>query len=436
MTGRIAMDWQRIIIFDILARNDNRLWVHTRFGYSVPRRNGKGEVIIMRELYGLAVGEKILHTAHLQSTSHSAYERTCATLDMLKVEYSSIKAKGQEYIKLDKGGEIHYRTRTATGALGEGFDLVIIDEAQEYKAEHQTALKYVVTDSKNPQTILCGTPPTAVSAGTVFRDMRTDVLSGGGTNLGWAEWSVDDISDIRDKDLWYETNPSLGITLTERAVTDELGTTDAEKIDFNIQRLGLWLSWKQDSAISKVAWDEGEVDKLPKLVGRLSVGIKYSRDGNTVVLAVSAKTEDGKVFVEVYGRRPVRDGTAWIVTFLDRLGKDNRGRVLVDGKNGEELLKKDLVDAGLKKPDFATVAEVIEANQLFENGIYQGTLLHMSQPSLTDVVTNSVHRFIGSNGGFGYKAINEEADVTLIEAVALAQYGAVNFKERQQKISY
>ena len=159
LTGRTAMDWQAALCYDILAKNEDGLWVHTRFGYSVPRRNGKGEIIIMRELYGLAVGEKILHTAHLTSTAHSAYVRMCDILDMLKIEYSWIKAKGQEYIGLKDGGEIHFRTRTATGALGEGFDLVVIDEAQEYKTEHQTALKYVVTDSGNPQTIMCGTPP-------------------------------------------------------------------------------------------------------------------------------------------------------------------------------------------------------------------------------------------------------------------------------------
>lgn len=436
MTGRIAMEWQRVLIYDILARNEQKLWVHTRYGYAIPRRNGKGEVILMRELYGLAVGEKILHTAHLQSTSHSAWERMISILDMLGVDYSSIKAKGQEYIKLDKGGEIHFRTRTATGALGEGFDLVIIDEAQEYRIEHQTALKYVVTSSKNPQTLLCGTPPTAVSAGTVFKDMRTDALAGKGTNMGWAEWSVEQMSDIRDKDLWYETNPSLGITLTERNVTDELGSTEAERIDFNIQRLGLWITWSQDSAISRAAWDGCEVQKLPKLTGKLSVGVKYARDGITVSLAIAAKTEDGKVFVEVYGRKPVRDGTSWIASFLVQLGKHNIGRLLVDGKNGEELLRKDLLDAGTKKPDFATVAEVIEANQLFENGIYQNTLVHMTQPSLTAVVTNCTHRAIGSSGGFGYRPIKEELDISLLEAVALALYGAVNYKERVQKFSY
>ena len=67
-TGRTAREWQEIQLYDIMAYNDEGLWVHTRYGYEIPRRNGKGEVLTMRELWGLANGEKIMHTAHRSST--------------------------------------------------------------------------------------------------------------------------------------------------------------------------------------------------------------------------------------------------------------------------------------------------------------------------------------------------------------------------------
>lgn len=436
LTGRTAMDWQAALCYDILAKNDEGLWVHTRFGYSVPRRNGKGEIIIMRELYGLAVGEKILHTAHLTSTSHSAWERMCTILDLLKVSYSSIKAKGQEYIKLERGGEIHFRTRTATGALGEGFDLVVIDEAQEYRTEHQTALKYVVTSSKNPQTILCGTPPTAVSAGTVFKDFRDQVLSGSAQNAGWAEWSVDKLEDPEDRELWYLCNPSLGITLTERSVADEVGKNEAERIDFNIQRLGLWLRYSQQSVISLAAWEACKTGRLPTLKGRLAIGIKYNRDGMTVSLAVAAKTAANDVFVEVVGRRSVREGNGWILAFLNGIGRKNISAVLADGANGVEILKKDMKDDCMGAVLTPSVREVIEANQSFENAIYKKEMSHMDQPSLTAVVTNCERRAIGSGGGFGWKPINDRADISLMEAAALAHYGAKTAREVKQTVSF
>ena len=50
-TGRTAQEWQELLIYDILAVGEDGLWVHTKFGYSVPRRNGKNEVVAIRELY-------------------------------------------------------------------------------------------------------------------------------------------------------------------------------------------------------------------------------------------------------------------------------------------------------------------------------------------------------------------------------------------------
>ena len=62
-------------MYDILAVNEEGLWVHTKYGYAVPRRNGKNEIVAMREIYGLTHGEKILHTAHRTTTGASASKR-------------------------------------------------------------------------------------------------------------------------------------------------------------------------------------------------------------------------------------------------------------------------------------------------------------------------------------------------------------------------
>ena len=51
-TNRTAQEWQELLIADILAVNEDGLWVHTKYGYSVPRRNGKNEIVVMREMWG------------------------------------------------------------------------------------------------------------------------------------------------------------------------------------------------------------------------------------------------------------------------------------------------------------------------------------------------------------------------------------------------
>lgn len=52
-SGRTAQEWQELLLYDILAVNEEGLWVHTKCDYSVPRRNGKNEVVVMREMWGL-----------------------------------------------------------------------------------------------------------------------------------------------------------------------------------------------------------------------------------------------------------------------------------------------------------------------------------------------------------------------------------------------
>lgn len=241
-SGRTAQEWQSKLITDMLAVDEDGLWVHSRFGYSVPRQNGKNEVVAMRELFGLRNGERILHTAHRTSTSRSAWERLVFLLESIGISeksaanpdgYTSGKSKGQEFIFLPEiwgGGRIQFRTRTTTGGLGETFDLLVIDEAQEYQDDQESALKYTIVSSDNPQTILLGTPPTPYSSGTKFPEFRKKVLCGEMKHAGWAEWSVEDKTDMNDTEAWYRTNPSLGYKLSERAIEDEIGDDEIDLI--------------------------------------------------------------------------------------------------------------------------------------------------------------------------------------------------------------
>lgn len=429
--GRTAMEWQKLLIYDILAVDEQGLWAHTKFGLAVPRRNGKNEVVLMREKFGLQNGEHILHTAHRTTTSHAAWERLCSELDHSKVEYKPIRAKGSESITLPGGGKIEFRTRSSKGGLGEGFDLLVIDEAQEYGDDEESALKYVVSDSQNPQTIFTGTPPTMTSSGTVFLKLRTEALAGRTKNTGWAEWSVEFQTDPHDVDAWYEANPSMGVILNERKVEDEIG---GDAIDFNIQRLGLWLRYNQKSAISEAEWKSLQCEALPKLRGKLYAGVKYGHDGKNVALSIAVRTTDGSIFLECIDCRPVRAGRSWIVAFL---AAADVAKVAVDGAGAQELLAADMKDARLKAPVLPTVKQIVTANAAFEQAMADKAICHMGQPSVTQAAANCEKRAIGQNGGFGYRAIKDGVAIELLDSMILAYWLCASAKPpRRQIISY
>ena len=432
-TGRTAMEWQKLIVSDIMARNDEDLWVHSKFGYAVPRRNGKNEIAAIVELWGLRNGENILHTAHRTTTSRSAWERLKQLLDDAEIPHKDSGALGQETIRCkETGGVIHFRTRTSKGGLGEGFDRMIIDEAQEYTEDQETSLKYVVSAAPNPQTLFCGTPPTTESTGTVFMHMRDTILTDGMDDTGWAEWSVDEIHKQTDIDAWYECNPSLGTILTERAVKAEVGPNE---LDFNIQRLGYWIRYNLKSAVSRAEWDELQCTEPPALRSSIFVGIKYSKT-DTVAVSIAVRAEDGRIFVEAIDCRPFRDGPDWILSFLKGI---EYAAVVIDGASGQHLLKDAMRDARLYRTTLPKVVEIIKANASFEERLAAKELCHMGQPSLTDSVTNCEKRTIGSNGGFGYKSINEAYDIALMDSMILAQWMCGQKTKqtvKRQKISY
>lgn len=433
--GRKLEPWQADLVKDMMAYS-RKLWTHIAFGYSVPRRNGKSESVLARALWGIENGEHVLYTAHRTSTSHSAWQRMTDLLFKLgyqeKEDFTKTKQLGFETIEhLKSGGVMNFRTRTTSGGLGEGYDLLIIDEAQEYTSDQASSLTYITSASKNPQTIYLGTPPTPQSSGTEFKDYRARVLEDGAEDCGWAEWSVPEQSDPLDKELWYKTNPALGLHLTEKTIKSEYKGND---IDFNIQRLGLWLKHNLRSAITEPEWKALACTEKPKKGKPLFVGIKFGVDGKNIAMSVAFKTPDGKVFVEGIDCRSVRDGFAWILKYLEAL----RAKVVVvDGASGQQLLHAAMKAAkirGYKAPD---VQEIIAANAAFEQAVLTESICHMDQPSLTQVVSNCEKRAIGSKGGFGYKAIREGVEIALMDSMILAFWACNEQKEtRKQRIGF
>lgn len=445
---RKAQEWQQLLISDIMAQNADGLWTHQIFGYEVPRQNGKGEVLVMREFWGLVNGETICHTAHRTSTSHSAFvklEKVLTAAGYVELgrkkrgetvpakSFKATKQYGLEQIFLTGGGSIVFRTRSEAGGIGESFDLLVIDEAQEYTTSQQSALIYTIAASKNPQTILCGTPPTISSKGDVFVSLRKKVISGRSQDTGWAEWSVYETpKDIMDTKLWYETNPSLGTILKERTVRNE---DVSNNLDFVIQRLGYWYSYTLKSEISEADWNRLKAPTMPKLKGNLFVGVKFGADGANAALSIAVRTTSGKIFLECYDCRPQSDGYGWLIKFLSLPSIE---KVAVDGKGKAEWLVDYLDKEGVKiKPVIPEVSEVVKAYSGFRQSIDDATICHRGQPSVVQAVSNCEKRLIGKNGAFGFRSLNPDIEVAIVESMALAYWSCETTKERKkQRIGY
>lgn len=438
-SGTTLLEWQKLMLNHILAYNDEGLFIHQKFGMAIPRRNGKSEVSLAIMVYALKEGLRVVYTAHRTSTSTSLWERLVRVLSKMGyVEDKSFKTGkrvGAEKVVLNEtGGEVHFRTRTNNGGLGEGFDIFIVDEAQEYTTDQDSALKYTVSSSPNPLTFMIGTPPTVKSGGTVFSQFRKTVLSGESVDCGWAEWSVREMHDPHDKEYWYETNPSLGSILKERVIQAEI--TDGEDLDFNIQRLGYWVRYNIKSAITKEEWLQCQYKpSIPECSPQVYVGIKFGHDATNVSMSFATKV-NGKIFVECIGCRPIREGSQWIIKYLKAV---NPSEVVIDGASGQKLLEQELTALGIARNAIVlpTVKEIIVANSMLESAITSHTICHNNQPSVTAVMTNCEHRAIGTNGGYGYQAIKDGLEIAILDSIVLAHWSCSKGKEKKsQRVSF
>ena len=444
-TGQTLFTWQQRQINNIEQINSDGLWTFTTYCIAVSRRNGKGEILAARAIDGiLNLKEKIIYTAHRTTTSHDAFNRLYTLLKKRGYEEYNRKKKGMpeksfyaskqyglEHIEIKGGGSVDFRTRTDSGGLGEGFDLLIVDEAQEYTSKQQSALSYTVSSSQNPQTIFVGTPPTATSKGDVFVQIRNTVLDGTAEDTGWAEWATPDFVEgaaLKDPKLWKRYNPSYGTILTDRKIKAELKNGD---LDFNIQRLGFWCTFNQKSAITEQEWDDLKSEEMPQLKDARYLGIKYGRDGVNCAVSIASKTTDGKIFVEAIDCVSVRAGNGWL---FDYLRNPKVTKVAIDGASGQQILADQIKEYKFKpKVILPTVGEIIQMDSMFEQDLYAKMIVHRGQDTLKNVVCNCKKRLIGSKGGFGYSSLVDTQDIAVMESMILAYWLCATTKEEKKK---
>ena len=446
-------EWQQLVLDSILGTDSAGNYVTTSAGLSVPRQNGKSEILIARCFYGLVInGEKILYTAHQMRSVKKIFRRLEAMFtdkrhpeiakEVKKIRYGI----GEEAIELNNGGIIEFSSRSRQAARGfDGLSLIIFDEAQELTDEQVEALMATLSASTTGtrQLIFAGTPPYIGCTGEVFRRLReaTIAASGRGEEMknSWHEWGIatEDLNalDLSDRKLWYDTNPSLGGRLTEEFTAREYETLSID--GFARERLGFWAKpitaeSTATMAIDPILWDSCGSDE-PKPEGKTAYGVKFSADGSEVVLAGAVLPGIGQpARIALIAIEPTGNGITWLANWLNDRYKQ-ASCVVIDGKSGTDLL----IDR-LKPPNGtwvfkdsvikASTQTVINAASLLLNDLNEHAVTwYRQQEELRDSAITATKRNISGGWGFGGQTS------TAIEACSLALYGVRNTKRNPLK---
>lgn len=448
--GMPPHEWQRLILNDWLAIDENGKLLNSLCVLPVPRQNGKTGVCDPRETWGLVKrGEAILHTAQEYQTAKKAFDRLREKFGECKndpyAKFPELNALVKKYttsanqmvLDLKNGAHIEFRTRGNNSDMGRGgtFDLVVIDEAQSYTDAQDAALSPLnsAAPSGSPQTILMGTvpDPTAQYKGEKFAKIRNSLRKDPYKGACIHEWGATEIGDVMDVSRWYEYNPSLGFQLLEAALLKDARIMSEDA--FAREHLGWWskTAGLPDFVIPSNKFQSLAVDTAPTQ-GRVAYGVKFSADGSEVSLA-AARLHDGKVYIEQIKRESMALGISWLAAWIAER-KTKGCCCVIDGKSGTQALIDKL---GKMPPGYIEVpsaAQAISACTTLVDCVNDKTLeWYRPQSDLLDSATTSTRRKIGHTGGWGFGGENPIP----IEAASLALWGVLNSKrnpERKQRI--
>lgn len=474
LCGLFLFEWQKKILDKWLTKDADG-WLYAVIALSVPRRNGKSEIIVAYILVKtILYNEKTAYTSYHNSSMMAVFKRIRSLINapnkygkFLRSFFSLpfkkdnvysgpgiLTGKGGETIQTKEGGMCVFMTRGGGAGRGEGFDNLIFDEAQELDAKDVEVL-VPTADSANLQIIYAGTPESIISNNIVFGNLREDIIRGDYDNSIWSEWAVSKIERKYNKRAWYTANPSLGLISTARGGLSEK-TIQAKFVlsdeQFAVEILGYWKKQGADAIIDISTWEYLEAEEPePTTSEKIAIGIRFSLDGNSYSISVASQDDNRKTFVEILSdgktEGPVRDlvGIAgepvqyenwehYIEAVVIPIIKSKKCvSVLVDGKPHIAelqilLAKNRLWDTSKQstkqgKISFARTQDIVAANSFFVDAVKKEEIEHSKDEILDRAVQDAGRREIrGSTGGFGFLSNSGAVEMSILESIVLAFY--------------
>ena len=438
---------QELVLEGSLGIREDGRWQTREVGVNMPRQNGKGEILLARQLFGLyELGERlIIHTAHEFKTSAEHFQRLeavvrgCPELHERVMREPSGRVSGYRYshgeesITLQDGARIEFKTRTKSGMRGfAGVDCLSLDEAMIIsEAGHSAALPIIRASKaeRGPQLWYAGSAvdQEVHEHGVVWTRVRERGFAADDPALAYFEWSLDfehpdDVPDeVRDDPAaWREVNFSMahGRVLEEHMAWERRAMSDR---GFIIELLGVGdypaTDGSVDVVINAEQWADVE-DEASVLVDPIVVWFDVSPDRRTSISAAGLN-EQGKLHIELLH---CRSGTGWVAERLaDLYQRHEVIEVGCDGFGPSAAIAKRVDDVGITVRRVGS-GEYAEACGLFVDMVGEKTLRHLGQDELNAAVRGARVRPLVDR--WAWSRTKSVADVGPLIACSLAAWSA------------
>ncbi|MGZ6836765.1 MAG: hypothetical protein ACXVGE_12995 [Blastococcus sp.] len=425
--GMELLPWQKWLAIHALELLPDNTFRFRTVVLLVARQNGKSTFLQVLALFFMYVRgvSLVIGTAQNLDIAEEVWQGAvdiAQEVPELAAEIERVSmVNGKKALELRQGERYKVQAASRRGGRGLSGDLVLLDELREHQnweawgAVTKTTLARVLAQ-------IWAASNAGDGASVVLHSLRSNALKvidgeqgeDYDDSLGLFEWSAPDGCDLADPRAIAAANPSLGHTITLRAILSALAT-DPETV-YRTECLCQWVDRLVPAVIDAQVWANlaAEVPRGDSVTFSLEV----ARARGSAVIGCSWPTPTG-THVEV---AETDAGTGWVVDWLTRNSAAFNGHtVILDGGTEAASFIPALEAAGLAVVKL-TGPQRAEACGLLFDAAQQGSLTHDGDLALADAVGAATWKDVG-DGARAFSRRSSKGDISRLYAVTLAHYG-------------
>jgi phage terminase large subunit-like protein len=316
--GLTLLPWQKWLLVHALEVRPDGVFRFRTVVLLVARQNGKSTLMQILSLWRMFVdgAPLVIGTAQNLDIAEEVWQgavELAESVPELAAEIEAVnRTNGKKALELSGGSRYKVQTASRRGGRGLSGDLVLLDELREHQTWEAWSAVTKTTMARELAQIWA-----ASNAGdrtsVVLKHLRMlahlalgdpDGLNGSDVamadeslddSLAVFEWSAVPGCDILDAEGWRQANPSLGHTITVRAIASA-AQTDPEGV-FRTEVLCQWVDDLREGVFPPGVWEANRADDSAVVVSRPVVAVDVRTGLRQSVAIVVAGDAGGSVCV-------------------------------------------------------------------------------------------------------------------------------------------
>lgn len=366
----------------------------------LPRQNGKSFIVAVRLLWRLFLepGTQTLGSAHKLEAAEEIWSLALGMVrgsDLAGDVAQVSNVNGNKFFRTVDGSRWKVQATNDDGGRSLTVDDLFFDELRQHRDYTAWAAMTGTMVARANAQLLCASNAGETKSEVLKaeREAALKAITEGDSEaeVFLAEWSAGDGRAVDDVDGWYEANPSLGYTITERSIRSQLSAPEAK---FRTEHLCQWVTVSADPPFGDGAW-QACLDPGSRVAegSPVVMSVDVSHDRQNTYVGVAGWRDDGRAHVEVVAKRA---GTEWVVPALVKgFPGSGAATIVVQGKGAPASgLIEHLAAAGLP----VTVcggSDLGAAHGVFHDAVRAGSVRHVGQPVLDMAAETAVLKRLG-----------------------------------------